>query len=69
MGTPEECTHADVLVGVEMTAARWPGSGAEDDALIQQGRCEQCGSQVTRRGAPDAWAPWLLTSSKRYRWG
>jgi hypothetical protein len=69
MATPEECTHAEVLVGVEMTAARWPGSGAEGDALIQQGRCEQCGSQVTRRGAPDAWAPWLLSSSKRYRWG
>ena len=69
MATPEECTHADVLVGVEMTAARWPGSEAEDDALIQQGRCEQCGSQVTRRGAPDAWAPWLLAPAKRYRWG
>ena len=69
MESPEECAHADVLVGVEMTAARWPGSEAESDALIQQGRCEQCGSQVTRRGAPDAWAPWLLSSSKRYRWG
>jgi len=69
MGTQEECPHADVLVGVEMTAARWPGSEAESDALIQQGRCEQCGSQVTRRGAPDAWAPWLLSSAKRYRWG
>jgi len=69
MGTPEECTHADVLVGVEMTAARWPGTDAGADALIQQGRCEQCGAQVTRTGAPDAWRPWRVAPPKRYRWG
>jgi hypothetical protein len=69
MESPEECTHADVLVGVEMTAAHWPGSETDADPLIQQGRCEQCGSQVTRTGAPDAWGSWRVAPLKRSGWG
>jgi hypothetical protein len=67
MRSPNACSHEDVLVGVELNAARWQGPSPDPDPLVQQGRCTTCGSQVMRRGRHDAWAPWRLEPPQRYR--
>jgi hypothetical protein len=68
MRAPNECPHDDVLVGIELTAARTPGMARDPGALIQRGRCGMCGSQVVRRGRHDAWPRWSLEPPERYRW-
>jgi hypothetical protein len=67
--SPYECPHQDVLVAVEMTAARWQGTPPDPLALVQRGRCDACGAQVMRRGRHDAWNGWRVEPPQRHRWG